>query len=798
LSASDLHWRLFKALAYSLGVEGALAFLSQPDKSIDIRELDALASTHSDFSLTPFPGTAALIAASGSGSQEALFIARATDGRLRLQQIATRGLNGFYIVDWRDKVPIATQAARPFLKKISGDPDFVDEYLGHRPINGELFDAGALLDDYFDSFLVHEVGGKAYVDPTGSSRLESLRIYTPVGKLGLLMGTRNGLFLSVNVPLKSALADVQDREELKNLRPEPRLDSLVEFTISHPCAPVLRKLGLTPMLIGPTGQWQTLDADHLVAVRASLDRARITLRLPIHTTGIWGVQFVVPVGGVNVPIGGVRRFEVSAPVDFRSVLEMIGLWISIMASIFLALLNATVFVAARRSALAWRIATDDTLAIAPLRIFTGLLSHLQRSQLWILDLYFKRCRGALEAPRPFLPLPLVSETEKRLASEVVAPPWTGKRIWIQGNSGMGKSALFYHTVREHFCHDESSFSVFGRWGCVLVAFSARDFTAGDEDRPDPTWVIEALKATLSQRGLSFDDDKLLKRVLRTGTLGVAIDGLHEANRSKAVEAFARMFETTPLFVTSQEPGTSQFTTWRLPSDMRSFTGALLRAYLGHRDGGMVLARISQSGLAEAVRSGYDVRLIIDMTRVDPRYVPLPSARASLYEAVVLAAWPWDAPELVTEQQGRLAAAAWRMVSERRPNEDKRRLLPDVDLEEKLLVALADAPEREHRSVRLIRRVGNCFEFVHDQMHAYLAARWFAQPGFAATELTRMVAASTIWTDAPSARRTLWSFVAMLLDDARLMALLSEVDDEEEWDILRRQLKEEAQRRSLLR
>ena len=67
-----------------------------------------------------------------------------------------------------------------------------------------------------------------------------------------------------------------------------------------------------------------------------------------------------------------------------------------------------------------------------------------------------------------------------------------------------------------------------------------------------------------------------------------------------------------------------------------------------------------------------------------------------------------------------------MVSERKPNEDMRRLKPDVDLPANLLLALADAPKNDNRPVRLIRRVGaGAFEFVHDHMHAYLAARWFA-------------------------------------------------------------------------
>jgi hypothetical protein len=168
----------------------------------------------------------------------------------------------------------------------------------------------------------------------------------------------------------------------------------------------------------------------------------------------------------------------------------------------------------------------------------------------------------------------------------------------------------------------------------------------------------------------------------------------------------------------------------------------------------------------------------------------------LYAAVIKAVWPDVLEDLRREQQNLIAAAAWQMVSERKPNEDMRRLKPDVDLPSTLLVALANAPENEHR-VRLIRRVGGAsFEFVHDQMHAYLAARWFAQDGFSLAELEKMIAGSMIWTQSADARQTVWGFAAALLDDERLTGLWARVDDKEEWETLRRALKAEAARRGL--
>jgi hypothetical protein len=477
-------------------------------------------------------------------------------------------------------------------------------------------------------------------------------------------------------------------------------------------------------------------------------------------------------------------------------------WWKFLATAFgvlLVLANVALFMLARRSASAWRLATDDGWGTWVLRVATLLLSYVPQAQLWITDLYYQRMRARMQAPRPFLPLPLSgNDGTLRTSVEALAPPWTGHRLWVQGDSGMGKTALFRTITETHFRDHNTAFAAYAKWGCVLVAFAARDFAGSGEDKDDPGWVLDAVRATLSSEGLTFSSSALLSRFLETGTLGIAIDGLNEVDRTRALAAFTRTFKDAPVLVTSQRlPGSDRFTTWRLPADIRAFTYDFLRLYLTAEQADAVMKRIASSGLNNAIRSGFDVRLIIDLARPDPFQGAIPANRMELYAAVITVGWP-DVPEDTRkEQQSLLAAAAWRMVSERKPNEDMRRLKPDVDLPGTLLVALADAPETDNRPVRLIRRVGgSAFEFVHDQMHVYLAARWFTQDGFSTPELEKMVAGSTIWTQSTDARRNLWDFTAALLDDERLKELWSRVEDKEEWDILRRALKAEAERRGL--
>jgi hypothetical protein len=609
----------------------------------------------------------------------------------------------------------------------------------------------------------------------------------------MLILAAEGLFVTILTPLSEAVVTIRNEKNLNNSTIDREVT--VEFSMIHNCAAVANDLGLKVRVTAPGAEPKDSDRQFIVATRDQ-KIAEITLpNLRINKAGQWSFQLIATPNETVRLVGSPQTLTFVSGAWWER-------WWKIIAKAFavaLALTNIALFVMARRSALAWRMATDDGWGTWVLRVATLIMSYVPQAQLWIIDLYYQRIRGRLDVPRPFLPLPLsTKDGSPQTSTEVLAPPWLGRRFWVQGGSGMGKTALFRNVTEKHFRERETAFNAYAKWGCVLVAFAARDFAGSGEDKDDPAWVVEAVRATLSSEGLTFANTALLSRFLESGTLGIVIDGLNEVDRTRAVAAFTRTYKDAPMLVTSQQLGGDRFTTWRLPPDIREFTSDLIRVYLAAADAEIVMKRIAASGLKDAIRSGYDVRLIIDLVRSDPHNAELPADRMGLYSAVIKAGWPDVPEELCREQQSLTEAAAWRMVSERKPNEDMRRLKPDVDLPTTLLVALADAPENDKRHVRLIRRVGpGAFEFVHDQMHAYLAARWFAQDGFSLSELEKMVAGSTIWTQNADARRTLWGFAASLLDNERLTGLWVRVEDKEEWDVLRRALKVEAERRGLL-
>jgi hypothetical protein len=692
---------------------------------------------------------------------------------------------------------------------------------------------GALITADNGLFVAREVGGKLSIARAGDAKIGPLGMITLLAHGGALVAGNNGIFLVraaaggtvsvlpvtdlytdaydlrifpggdaliaanaglyrlVSAPLVQARVEIRDRKNLDGSLVEPDRNLSLVITLAHDCAERAADLELGIRVVAPDEKQpgHVIKEFHLTP---GVGVAQIEIAPRFDKPGRWSLQLISTAGDAERSVGQVQTLTfVSGPWWER--------WWQAMVAGFgvaLALVNLVLFGLARRFPWAWRLAMDDGWGTWVLRVATLALSHAPVAQLWILDLYFQRVRARVKAPRLFLPLPLTAtDGTIRASTDAVAPPWQ-KRMWVQGGSGMGKTALFHDSTEAHFRDHASAFAAYARWRCIVVSFAARDFAGSGEDKDDPAWVVDAVSATLSGTGLTFAS-ALLTRILQSGTIGVAIDGLNEVDRAKAVDAFARSFSEAPMLVTSQQHGSELFAAWRLPPDIRNFTLDLLRLHLPAQQAHAVMERISASGLKDAIRSGYDVRLVIDLARTDPDGARLPADRMGLYAEVIKAGWPEAPDDVRQEQQSLTAAAAWRMVSERKPNEDMRRLKPDVDLPADLLAALADAPRSDNRPVRLVRRVGaGAFEFVHDQMHAYLAARWFAQDGLSPVELEKMVAGSTIWMQAPDARRVLWGFAAALLDDKRLVDLWTRVEDKEEWDVLRRALKAEAERRGL--
>jgi hypothetical protein len=607
----------------------------------------------------------------------------------------------------------------------------------------------------------------------------------------VLILAENGLLRVILQPLSAARVRLENAADLNGSAPS-KIGILTVWSVEHACAAYASQLDL--QVIARDRNDDDRASGRAVGFQPQSDGEVFQASLPIADPGRWTLRVVSAAGGTRRNVGAPAEpvaFVVAGSPNILSWLQAHWQTIASAAVLLLIMLNLAVLVAARYSAGAWRLATDEAwgkTALLPQRL---LLRHWQPAQLWLLDLYVRQRRDARAGrPVPFLPLPLSGAGGAVIDSDMVhASIPTARHVWVQGGSGMGKTAMFLHLQERHFSGTEAtSFAIFRRDRYVLVPIAARRFPeAPFDEKGGSAWLVACVLSLLSEGGLAFEDRNLLRAMLARGTLAIAMDGLNEVARDQAVLAFAAEFPAAPIFATSQEAQGPPFQVWHLPATIAEHVDGLLALYIGRQHGEVLAQRLRQSGLIQHLRSGYDVRLLVELARGDPKRVTLPTDRLGLYEAAVRAAWPPGDNRLEL-----LRAAAWKLMSERGPNEDKRRLKPDEDAPADLLENLETVRERSGLSIRLVRATPTGFEFVHDQMNAYLAACWLADRPTISV-IRDFIETSKVWQDSLEAQRTLWRFFAAKLDRAVLEALWIFAGDDDRRAVLGRALAEQAER-----
>ena len=296
--------------------------------------------------------------------------------------------------------------------------------------------------------------------------------------------------------------------------------------------------------------------------------------------------------------------------------------------------------AARRSRAAWDVVTDPLWGKVGIQFWT-LLRFWPALQRWALA----RWRDALGKEYPaedYLPMPLAGpQGAAMVSSELAGALAPGRRIWLQGAAGMGKTALVDHAVADWCAEPGDLGAAFARWGYVPLPIALRDFAAVPVPTAPEEWLFDLAGRRLEAAGLRVEDARLLRGMLTAGYWVLLLDGANEVDDKGAIQQFARRFPQVGMLVTSQaEPraeAAGLFEVWRLPPDIRAATGPLLELYLGPERGAEVLRRIEAAPIADDIRSGYDVRLVADLVAGGTDPWALPATRVDLYDAMLRAA-----------------------------------------------------------------------------------------------------------------------------------------------------------------
>jgi hypothetical protein len=513
-------------------------------------------------------------------------------------------------------------------------------------------------------------------------------------------------------------------------------------------------------------------------------RNRLTFSHSFHKPGTYTLQFQ----SEGVPIGKSVTIRAGDTVDIiKHWLSVGGVVIVIADVVFVALMALF----ARRSERCFSLLFDPVWGKVAF-YFNAILRHWPFLQLWLLGRYVRSARKRLvdTQPDPFEPFPLTNRAGDSLAPDgsVFTTNTADKKLWIQGNAGMGKSAVFHALRRIYFHSNDPKRHVSPRtlrkeWRGVYVFIPARRYeTLSDDSAPENGWVVKAAHSELGMNGVRFPDLAPVQSMLNSGTLALFIDGINEVGKDEQVAAFALVFPHANVIVTSQTTAKEPFVEYALPADIRDYTTRLMCALLG-QERGLALAaglKSQRPDLWGALRSGYDVRLVIDLVQTAiaasakaiasadavsrPAHAPapatgdadltaiisaLPHHRLGLYDAILAVLEPGTSREL--------EKMAWDMVLQ-----GQRQLPLDTTSDSHLVKQL----KQGHAHV--VRQLSSTvYEFRHDQMRAYLAARWLVNQAKSEGTLAMHLSSDDVWKIDARDQAELWQFFASSLPDARI-------------------------------
>jgi hypothetical protein len=575
----------------------------------------------------------------------------------------------------------------------------------------------------------------------------------------VLVGSRGGLFFVPALPLSAAVAELLGDPRKWVPETDPKGARNVQFRFMHPCAPVADLLDL---------RLSVFRAGNSEAERQT-PRARSGPNTPVEPgavileasarfdkPGDWTLQLTQGTTLIGEPI----KFQLAGPTildrlatAWRWVLAVLG---AAYAAFFVSLLWL-----AHRSAAALRMLLDPAWGPKLLTWPFFLLRHFPAVQRYIFEPWFQNVRRAMPGTEPaFLDPPVAGpQGGTRGASELIGELAARRRLWLQGPTGMGKSAVFAAWERSYFKDYPTLAAAADRYGFILVMLPVRHYAAIDppEAKAPESWVVECVRRRMEQFGIDVHDATTLRAMLRAGHIAIALDGTNEADRNEAIAAFARQYPMVKLIATSQSDPSEAWDTWRLPATISALRAALLRLWLGDEGGAALEQRLASDGSA-AIVSGYDLRLVADLARDDPGSTPLPRGSVELYRAVLARSVRGDGVALDLWPLRQLALKM--LVAGRR----------EFSIEEGLQLGEGVAAALSRDGVRVIRRVGKAWEFRHDQMRAFLAASSLAEDAPTVAQLIARVTEQKAFGLRRSEQDLLWGFVAELLRDEDVATL----------------------------
>lgn len=457
----------------------------------------------------------------------------------------------------------------------------------------------------------------------------------------------------------------------------------------------------------------------------------------------------LPAGNLGIAVEATDLFGHTTRSDQLSVMVRQSVWGQVATvtkdfGLIYAGLNIFAFAVltfgARWSYRCFAILTDPT--IQKLSLYFGFaVRTFTPITLWVFERYYAELKKSFCEDDPYLAGALMRPegAEIRTADLFMelknAHP--GGRFWIYGASGTGKTALTRELMKQY----ASSITLRKAWkkhSFVPILVPLRDFQTGSG--------LEIIANALDASSIPLDL-KLVEALLRTKKFLVVFDGLNEVATDREILEFASIYKSVSIVVTSQIPSSNNvFREYRLPPVTGAFAKQLLVTFLGTK---AAVAFQGEPALWESMESGYDVRLVADLIM---RKVTIPQTRIALYGAIADSALGFGLSAAGRTVMFKLAFTMW--VT------GQYRFTSESDLTAEMLTATLKA--------NIAVRRGDQYEFRHDLMRGYLAARWLARDVLSPHALESRLSEIRIWDLDSVEQKTVFPFFVGLLPDENLL------------------------------
>jgi len=613
----------------------------------------------------------------------------------------------------------------------------------------------------------------------------SVRMPVPIGSSPYAFSlTRQGqlaavdallrVLVSSNVPISSASVQAPAGGPLT---PDARNPRVLQWRVSHECADALAAFNPRVQFLYD-GSGALPEATGPVSISTpGPGVALVEARLVFARKGKYTVELLVdsPIEGPAVKLGP----SVAGTIDWNLV-DYLGEYSRIVAAIAAigtplgyAFLWLSLFALAPTSRHARR-----SLVNAPfLQRGTALLaSHFPAVVLRLLRPYYSTLTNEVSEVRAkrgnaFVPIPIQvvasggSKTDAAVAqvapSALLSLLAARGHVWLQGASGMGKTCLF-DFIQEEYAGKNGLRDAWRSFQFIAVFATAREFSeTSPHATPPNAWFRQIMVRELGP-SLGVDaESPVIDALLSSGALAFIIDGVNEVDRDESVIVFAndhpqvRVFASSQVLPSAIAESPSMFSQLSMPKDLSDYAHLLLSSMLGKSAALELRSGLQASGLWQELVSGYDIELVAELHQAHGEQ---PADRLGLYKLVVESACTrLGVDRLIFD----LMDESWRLWVN-----GERFLKPGASLDESELDRLA-----VQRPRLLNKKSGNQFQFRHDAMRAYLAARRLAAMSDN-MDGTEKALENAQWTGrSRESQSDFWAFYVTLIEDSALIQRL---------------------------